>query len=137
MAKAKIFISHSTKDAAFVALLSQSLKQAGVDTFVARTDAEAGKQLWPQIAQAILHSNLVIGVYTPSAAASSFVNQELSWAVANRKQLVVLAETRGDLIGVLEGRKYIKYRAEQPEETIRVTIDTIMQKLKSSKGRRK
>lgn len=137
MANAMVFVSYSTKDASFITLLSQSLKQNGIDAFVTRTNAEAGKPLWPQIVQAILDSDLVVVVYTPSAAASSFVNQELSWAVANKKQIVVLAETHGDLVGALEGRKYVKFRAEQPEETIRETIDTVKKKLKSLKRRRK
>ena len=75
-----IFISHSTKDDAFVAELRQALELRGLTVWVDSRSLRGGDQLAPEIEQAISESRAVLVVVSQHSLNSEWVHDEVDYA---------------------------------------------------------
>jgi hypothetical protein len=83
---ASIFISHSSKDAAFVVgYLKPLLEQYGLSVWCSTADLNWGVDWERQLQQELLNADWFIVVLSPDAADSDWVRAEVHWAMEKRK----------------------------------------------------
>lgn len=107
---ARLFISHSSEDKAFVGKLHQQLAPHGVDGWIDSRQLRGGDVLWPAIAAAIEQASALLVVVSPSALQSKWVGKELQFALevqktrkaAGQSYPVVPLSLDGTKLGVLE-----------------------------------
>lgn len=91
----KVFLSHSTRDKAFVERLAAALRAAGDDPWLCEVDIDFGHNFVAEIERGLKECDLVLLVLSPDAVASGWTRQEWTSAVARQ-----IAESRVRL-GVL------------------------------------
>src|SRR5919106_2811412 len=85
---ARIFISYSRKDIAFVRKLAGDLEKAGYDVWWDLTDLRGGDD-WPRVIPAAIESSqYVIVVLSPNSALSDWVEKEYTQALSLRKKII-------------------------------------------------
>ena len=83
---AKLFISHSSKDDAFVRDLRIALADHGQQGWVDSRELRGGDPLWPEIQKAIEEASAYAVVVSPDALQSEWVGDELAYALEVQKQ---------------------------------------------------
>jgi hypothetical protein len=117
----QLFISHSSKDREWVELVRKRIEASGFHAYLAAYDlAGIGHELNSKIHEAIEASAAVVVVLTENAANSAIVREEIGFTLGQGK-LVVPLVTPGvaqspAALGMLNGREYIPFDIEQPEE---------------------
>ncbi|SDX93223.1 FHA domain-containing protein [Allochromatium warmingii] len=87
---ARIFISHSSKDAVFVVeYLKPLLEHAGMSVWCSSGDLEWGVDWERQLHQELRRADWFIVVLSPDAADSDWVRAEVHWAMEKRKGSIV------------------------------------------------
>ncbi len=81
-----IFISHATKDDAFVAQLRQLLESFALTVWADSPNLRGGNKLAPAINQAIEHARQTIVVISPNTVNSPWVRKEISYALEVERQ---------------------------------------------------
>lgn len=105
---AKLFISHSSQDDAFVRELREALALHGQDGWIDSRELRGGDPLWPEIQKAIENASAYAIVVSPDAFQSKWVGKELRHALAIREQRgkdkfpVIPLSLNGTKLGVLE-----------------------------------
>src|SRR5215211_6087940 len=105
---AKLFISHSSQDDAFVRDLRASLADHGQDGWVDSRELRGGDPLWTEIEKAIEAASAYAVVVSPDALQSKWVGKELRHALSVRDQRgkdkfpVIPLSLNGTKLGVLE-----------------------------------
>ncbi len=108
-AVSKLFISHSSKDDAFVRELRWTLSDLRQEVWIDSRELRAGDPLWPEIQKAIEESSAVAVVVSAAGLESKWVGQELRHALDVQKQRgrdqfpVFALSLDGTKLGVLEG----------------------------------
>ncbi len=82
----KLFISHSSKDDAFVRGLQQSLGNLGQDVWIDSRELRGGDPLWSAIQQAIEEASAYAVVVSTDALQSKWVGKELKHALEVQKE---------------------------------------------------
>jgi hypothetical protein len=89
---ARVFISYSRANNAFVERLEAALKQRGVETFVDREAIEKGEEWWGRIQQLITEADSIVFVLSPDSVASAVAQGEVDFAsTLNKRFLPVVA----------------------------------------------
>jgi hypothetical protein len=89
---ARVFISYSRANNAFVERLEAALQQRGVETFVDRDDIEKGEEWWARIQQLITEADSIVFVLSPDSATSQVARREVEFAASlNKRFLPVVA----------------------------------------------
>jgi tetratricopeptide (TPR) repeat protein len=83
---AKLFISHSSQDDAFVRDLRTALADFGQDVWIDSRELRGGDPLWSEIQKAIEGASAYVVVVSPAALQSKWVGKELRHALAVRDQ---------------------------------------------------
>lgn len=100
MPNSHVFISHSTKDDAFVRQLRQALEALGISVWVDSRELRGGSKLAPEIEEAIERARHFVAVISPHTVESPWVRREI------RKALEVEARRKGEgyrVVPVLAG----------------------------------
>src|ERR1700761_2701282 len=84
--KAKIFISYSRKDMAFVDRLEAALKARGFEPLIDRAEIYAFEDWWKRIEALIGQADTVVFVLSPDAVSSTVAQQEVAHAAALNKR---------------------------------------------------
>jgi TIR domain len=84
--RARLFISYSRKDLAFVDRLDAALKLRGFEPFIDRTDIYAFEDWWQRIQGLIAKADTVVFVLSPEAVASEICAREVAHAVSLNKR---------------------------------------------------
>src|SRR6516162_10094626 len=84
--KAKIFISYSRKDMAFVDRLETALKARGFEPLIDRTEIYAFEDWWQRIEGLIGRADTVVFVLSPDAVASTVSLKEIAYAASLNKR---------------------------------------------------
>jgi hypothetical protein len=82
MPKAPVFISHASRDDAFVRDLRQALEGFNIPVWVDSRNLRGGNALAPAIAEAIAQARHVLVVLSPKTIDSSWVRREIRQALA-------------------------------------------------------
>jgi len=104
----RLFVSHSSKDDAFVRELRWTLADLKKEVWIDSRELRAGDPLWPEIQRAIEDSSSVAVVVSPSSLQAKWVGKELRHALAVREQRgreqfpVFALSLDGTKLGVLE-----------------------------------
>ncbi len=107
-AVSKLFISHSSKDDAFVRELRQALADHGHDGWIDSRELRGGDPLWPEIQEAIEDASGFAVVVSADGLQSKWVGKELRHALKTRDERgkgrfpVIPLSLDGTRLGVLE-----------------------------------
>jgi WD40 repeat protein len=121
--RARIFVSYSRKDAAFVDRLVAELIARGYDAFLDREDISGGEAWKERLEQLILQADAVVFVISPDSIASPVCNWETQRTVELGKRLIPVCLKRVEDDSVPAQLSRLNYIfADQPElfdDTIR------------------
>jgi hypothetical protein len=82
----KLFLSHSTRDDAFVRGLQQALGDLGQDLWIDSRELRGGDLLWPEIQKAIEEAAAYAVLVSPDGLQSKWVGKELRHALDVQKE---------------------------------------------------
>ena len=116
----KVFISHSTRDQGLVIALANLLTKYGAAVFVAEWYVAPGEKLNKKVFTQIDNSDCVAVLLTRNGTRSNWVQHEIGHALRSRKPLIPLVEKGADPkeLGALQGREYIQYDPDRPQEAL-------------------
>ncbi len=114
----RVFLSHSTKDAAFVKRLAAALEAEGITPWRCEVDIIPGDNFVAKIDEGLRDSDLALLVFSPDAAKSAWTQVEWTSVLArevseSRTRLCVLWLKQCDLPELLRAKVYIDARADQ------------------------
>jgi tetratricopeptide (TPR) repeat protein len=104
----KVFVSHSSKDDAFVRELRESLAYHDQDAWIDSRELRGGDPLWPEIQAAIESASAYAVVVSPDALQSKWVGKELRRALdvqqnrGKNQYRVIPLSLDGTKLGVME-----------------------------------
>ena len=111
--------------------ISNTLRETGVDTYIAEEDIKAGESLSGKIEKQIEKSDCVLVILTDEGTRSDSVNQEIGYAKG--KKLIIPLVEKGKRVGaLLQGIEYIRFDPADPQEAFHKAIAYI-KKLEVSK----
>src|SRR5690349_13702374 len=84
-ARGEIFVSHSSRNAAFVERLVRVLHAYGLQTFFSRKHIRGAQQWHDEIGSALGRCAWFVVVLTPQAVASEWVKREFVYALQDRR----------------------------------------------------
>ncbi|MBI4489957.1 MAG: toll/interleukin-1 receptor domain-containing protein [Deltaproteobacteria bacterium] len=130
----RVFISHSTRDQGLVIALANLLSRYGATVSVAEWYLAPGEQLDKKVFGEIRSSDCVVLLLTRNGMRSDWVQQEIGCTLSSNKPLIPLVEQGVDPrdLGALQGREYIEYDSEQPQQAL-VRTATYVKSLKLKK----
>ena len=94
--KARIFISYSRKDVAFVDRLEVALKARGFEPLIDRTEIYAFEDWWQRLQALIDRADTVVFVLSPDAVASREALKEVEYAASLNKRFAPIVCRRVD-----------------------------------------
>jgi hypothetical protein len=86
LTKARIFISYSRRDMAFVDRLEAALRERGFEPLIDRTEIYAFEDWWKRLEALITRADTVVFVLSPDAVASEVALKELAHATSLNKR---------------------------------------------------
>ena len=95
-AKAKIFISYSRRDLAFVDRLDAGLRAHGFEPLIDRGEIYAFEDWWDRIKTLIIKADTIVFVLSPDAVASEICAKEVDYAVSLSKRFAPVVCRRVD-----------------------------------------
>jgi len=127
----RVFISHSTRDQGLVIALANLLAKFGVEVFVAEWYLTPGEPLDKKVFTQIESTDCVVVLLTKNGVRSSWVQQEVGYALKTGKPLIPLVERGTPLsdLAALQGREYIEYDPSQPQQAL-IKASTYVKSLK-------
>lgn len=105
----QVFISHSSGDADWVSQIASLATQLGVRPYLFHEDQQPGRAVAGKLQAAIEQSDAFIAVITVAGGASTYVNQEIGFALGKGKPLIPIVE-RGvpsDQLAFLRDIEYV------------------------------
>lgn len=111
-----VFISHSVgkEENLVVNHLSAALSGAGVPNYLAMHDRQPGVRLSEKVKAHIGDSHVLIAVLTRKGDESSWVHDEIGYALGKGLRVVALLERGLKLDGMHEGAEYISFDPTNP-----------------------
>ncbi|MEO0020254.1 MAG: toll/interleukin-1 receptor domain-containing protein [candidate division WOR-3 bacterium] len=133
----KVFISHSTRDRGIVISLANLLKDFGVEVIVAEWYLTPGARIDKKVFTQIRNSDCVVALLTRNGIRSNWVNQEIGYSFQENKPIIPLVEKGTDAkdLAALQGREYIEYDPNQPDQALK-KLSTHIKSLKLKKEER-
>lgn len=133
----KVFISHSSKDKDFVKKLSGFLLKHGIPSWVDEAEIRYGDSLNQKISKAIETIDIVIAVISTHSVESSWVRQELDWAmskeiVSNKVVIIPIIIDKCDVPFFLCNKLYADF-TDQTEYL--KTIDKLVHSIHYHRGK--
>jgi tetratricopeptide (TPR) repeat protein len=92
--KAKVFISYSRKDMAFVDGLEAALKARGVEPLIDRSEIYAFEDWWKRIEALIVRADAVVFIVTPDSVGSEVALKEIEFASSLNKRVAPIVSRR-------------------------------------------
>ena len=138
MNKARVFISHSSKDKAFVSVLVGELEDQGLDVWFDTNELRLGDSIVAGIAAGLTDSDYVVIVLSPDSVSSPWVQQELNtalWRQLSGKGVVVIPilYRSCDIPPLLQDRIYADFR-NSAEEPFRYALQKLLEIFRMEEG---
>ena len=116
MIRPRVFISHSSKDKAFVEALVEQLKEAGVETWFDAHQLQPGDSIVQGIQDGLSDSDYLVVVISHNSVASKWVQAELNAAFMRAIEgkgttLIPIRIDDAELPPLIADRVYIDFRA--------------------------
>jgi len=130
----KVFVSHSTRDQGLVIALANLLSKFGIKVFVAEWYLAPGARLEKKVFDRVLEADCVIVLLTNNGIRSTWVQQEIGYALKSQKLIIPLVEKGMDSreLGALQGKEYIEYDPSNPQNAL-VKASNFVRSLKLKK----
>ena len=126
---AKVFISYSRKDMAFVDRLDGELRERGVEALVDRQDIYAFEDWWARIQALIAQADTILFVLSPDAVASDICRQEVDFAGTLNKRFAPVVVRAVEPASVPEALQRLNFIFLDREETYPARLDRLVEAL--------
>src|SRR5712691_8557689 len=107
--KAKIFISYSRKDLAFVDKVDSALRARGFEPLIDRSEIYAFEDWWTRIQTLITKADTIVFVLSPDAVASDICAKEVAFAASLNKRFAPVVYKRVDDRAVPEALRRLNF----------------------------
>jgi len=119
-----VFLSHSRVDKAWVHQLATDLQGHGVQVWVDQHALRPGDRLVQGLEDGLAQSRVVVLVVSPEAVASTWVHEEYTRAIGQRKRIIPVLLRDAEMPGFLHNRLWVDCRdpqtyAAQVEQLVR------------------
>lgn len=116
----KVFVSHSSKDRAWVELIRDETQGFDVDVYLHEYDAQPGGRLSDKLQAAIRRCDALVVLFTKNATSSTYVQQEIGYALGQKKVVVPLLEkgVADRELAMLIGNEWIPFDPAAPFDAI-------------------
>jgi len=130
----KVFLSHSSKDSAWVNVIKENAKAIGVEVYCYEHDPQPGKLVAEKLKAAIERCDTLLVLLTADSRFSAYVQQEIGFAEHARKPIIPLVQpgVGSESLAMLEGRENVPFDCQNPKQVLSRLIPYI-QKLKQMK----
>ena len=132
--KAKIFISYSRKDLAFVDQLEAALKARGFEPLIDRTEIYAFEDWWKRIEGLIGKADTIIFTLSPEAVGSEICAKEVAYAASLNKRFAPIVCRRVDDGAVPEPLRRLNFVFFEDPAQFQVSVDKLVEALKTDIG---
>jgi len=107
----KVFFSHSSLDAEWVARVAGQAMAAGVALYLAEHDVHPGERLSEKVTAAIERSDVVIVLLSKNSLTSVYVQQEIGLAHHAGKLVIpiLMSDVASENLGILNGVDYSEW----------------------------
>lgn len=95
-AKAKVFVSYSRQDLAFVDRLEAALKARGFEPLIDRTEIYAFEDWWRRIEALIAQADTIVFIISPDSVSSSVCGKEVDYAASLGKRFAPIVWRRAE-----------------------------------------
>lgn len=111
-----IFFSHNSSDRQWCEWLAADAEELDITVYLAEHDPHPGQNLADKVKDNIKQSNALVVLLTKNSASSSFVNQEVGYALAKKKLVIPLVQpgVSSDQLAMLQGVEYIEFDFRNP-----------------------
>jgi hypothetical protein len=115
-----VFVSHSvgTAENPLVNQLSASLHGAGVPNYLAMYDRQPGVRLSDKVKRHIVESSLLVAVLTKLGQESSWVHDEIGFALGKERRVVAFVEKGLKIDGMHAAAEYVSFDPKAPDADI-------------------
>ncbi len=130
----KVFLSHSSADAAWVKWIAENGRRVAVDVYLYEHDPQPGRMAADKLEAAIRNCDAMVVLLTANSRFSPYVQQEIGVAKGAGKLIVPLVQPgieQGSL-AMLQGVEYIPFDFGDPQRAL-ATLLPYLQKLKQEK----
>lgn len=133
-----VFISHNSKDKAFVKKLANALESHNIRCWIDEAEIRFGESLVQKISDAINNIDLVIAVISNNSILSNWVRQELDWAMTKEIKgckivIIPIIIQKCDIPFFLANKLYADFtNTNQFESTLTKLIESIHYHLQKS-----
>jgi nucleoside 2-deoxyribosyltransferase len=132
----RIFLSHSAGDRDLVREVRSRIAALDIEVYMFEHDPQPGTLVAAKIQQELDRSDAVVVIITPRSSASSYVHQEIGFALGTKKPVIPLVEkgTSEDGLAMLKGVEYVELDPCHPSAALEAitTATTRLQRQKQS-----
>lgn len=116
----EVFLSHSSKDAGHVRLVTSQISSMGIKVYLAEHDPKPGGLLADKIDDAIERCSAFVVLITPNSLESNIVQHEIGIARGRQVPMVPIVEVGMDKsrLGILDGIEYLELDPANPSEAL-------------------
>lgn len=122
-----VFISHSVGEAEnpIVNHLAASLSGAGIPNYLAMHDRQPGTRLTEKVKTHITASQVLVALLTRKGNQSSWVHDEIGFALGKGRRVVALLEKGLKVDGMHNGAEYFEFDPADPASDIAVLSERL------------
>jgi hypothetical protein len=124
----EVFLSHASSDREHVELVRGQIEALGVGVYLAEHDPRPGTSLAGKVDAALQRATLVVVLITSTSIDSQYVQQEVGAAVAHRKPIMPIVDSKiaGKIdLGMLAGVEYLVLDMAQPTQAMRQVTQSL------------
>ena len=132
--KAKVFISYSRKDMAFVDKLEPTLKARGFEPLIDREEIYAFEDWWKRLQALIEQADTVVFVLSPDAAASREALREIEYAASLNKRFAPIVCRRVDDAAIPEALRRLNFVFFDDPAQFEASTDRLTEALQTDIG---
>ncbi len=109
---AKVFISYSMKDSDFVSKLTKDLMRNGFQVLTLDNVVLVGDNIREKVVDSIQNADFFVVVMSKDAVESSWVSDELEFAIKNNKRVLPVLKEKIDLPSKIKSIQYADFTAD-------------------------
>ena len=132
--KAKIFLSYSRKDMAFVDRLEPALKARGFEPLIDRVEIYAFEDWWKRIEALIGRADTVVFVLSPDAIASEVCAKEVAHAADLNKRFAPIVCRRADDSAIPDALRRLNFIFFDDPQKFDLSLDRLTDALQTDIG---
>src|SRR5581483_7790999 len=132
--KAKIFISYSRRDMAFVDRLEPALKERGFEPLIDRAEIYAFEDWWKRIESLVGRADTIVFVLSPDSIASEVCAKEVAHALALNKRFAPIVCRRADDNAIPEALRRLNFIFFDDPEKFDASLARLVEALQTDIG---